>query len=140
MILPDFDPAAGLWGLGLYSLLAATLLPGGSELALYLMVRQQPDLLFAALGVATIGNTLGGMISWWCGRVLPRWQKLDGPPRQAALRRWGSPLLLLAWLPVVGDALCVAAGWLRLHWLPCCVFMAVGKFARYWVIAQAATG
>ena len=40
---------------------------------------------------------------------------------------------------IIGDALCIAAGWLRLHWLPCCVFMAIGKLARYWLVAQAAT-
>jgi len=56
-----------------------------------------------------------------------------------AASRWGSPVLLLAWTPLIGDALCVAAGWLRLHWLPCCAFMAVGKFARYWLVALAAT-
>ena len=45
---------------------------------------------------------------------------------------------MLAWAPLIGDALCVAAGWLRLHWLPCCLFMAIGKFARYWLVAQSA--
>ena len=48
------------------------------------------------------------------------------------------PALLLAWAPLIGDALCVAAGWLRLHWLPCCLFMAIGKFVRYWLVAQTA--
>ena len=38
----------------------------------------------------------------------------------------------------VHAALCVAAGWLRLHWLPCCLFMAIGKFVRYWLVAQTA--
>ena len=47
-------------------------------------------------------------------------------------------MLLLAWAPLIGDALCVAAGWLRLHWLPCCLFMAIGKFVRYWLVAQTA--
>ena len=46
--------------------------------------------------------------------------------------------LLLAWAPIIGDALCLAAGWLRLHWLPCCLFMAIGKLARYWLVAQSA--
>ena len=50
----------------------------------------------------------------------------------------GAPALLLAWAPLIGDALCVAAGWLRLSWLPCAAFMAVGKFARYWLVAQGA--
>jgi membrane protein YqaA with SNARE-associated domain len=59
-------------------------------------------------------------------------------PHQDKMLRWGSPALLLSWLPLVGDALCVAAGWLRLHWLPCCLFMAIGKLARYWLIAHTA--
>ena len=42
------------------------------------------------------------------------------------------------YLHLLGDALCLAAGWLRLHWLPCCLFMALGKFARYWLVAQTA--
>ncbi len=138
MTLPGFDPAYGLWGLGLYSFLAATLLPGGSEVALFALIRLQPEQLFAALLVSTAGNTLGGMFSWWCGRYLPRWQRLENMPFKARLERWGSPLLLFAWLPLVGDALCLAAGWLRLHWLPCAVFMAIGKFARYWLVAQGA--
>lgn len=138
MTLPVFDPAYGLWGLGLYSFLAATLLPGGSEVALFALIRLQPDLVLPALAVSTAGNTLGGLVSWACGRYLPRWQRLEALPFKARLERWGSPLLLLSWLPIVGDALCLAAGWLRLHWLPCCIFMALGKFARYYVVVQGA--
>ena len=77
------------------------------------------------------------MTSWWCGRFLPRWQRLENLPHKDKVERWGSPVLLLAWAPLIGDALCVAAGWLRLHWLPCCLFMAAGKFARYGLIAAA---
>jgi membrane protein YqaA with SNARE-associated domain len=80
------------------------------------------------------------MTSWWCGRVLPRWQRVEHLPHKDKLQRWGSPLLLLAWLPLIGDALCVAAGWLRLHWLPCCAFIATGKLGRYWLVTQVAVG
>ena len=52
------------------------------------------------------------------------------------LRRWGAPALLLSWVPVIGDALCVAAGWLRLSAGWSVFFMALGKFARYYVIAR----
>ena len=127
-----------MWGLGLYSLLAATLLPGGSELGLYALIRHEPGLAAAALAMSTIGNTLGGMISWGCGRLLPDWKKPGKPGMLMQLRRWGSPLLLFAWLPLVGDALCVGAGWLRLRWLPCCVFMLLGKFIRYYLVVQTA--
>ena len=121
------------------SFLSATLLPGGSEVVLFALLKLHPETLWSALTLATLGNTLGGMTSYACGRWLPQWQKFDAWRWHQRLQRWGSPLLLLSWVPLVGDALCVAAGWLRLHWLPCCAFMAVGKLARYWLVAQAAT-
>lgn len=134
----SFDPAYGLWGLALYSLMAATVLPGGSEIALFALIKAQPQLLLPALAVSTVGNTLGGMISWWCGRVLPQHKCTDRLRGQAWVMRWGSPILLFSWLPIVGDVFCLAAGWLRLHWAPCLIFMALGKFARYGLIASGA--
>jgi membrane protein YqaA with SNARE-associated domain len=130
----------GLWGLLLASFLSATLLPGGSEALLWGFLQLHPGEQSAALALATLGNTAGGMTSWWCGRVLPKWQRLESIPHKDKVARWGSPVLLLAWLPLIGDALCVAAGWLRLHWLPCCAFMAIGKLARYWLVTQVASG
>ena len=129
---------SGLWGLLLASFLSATVLPGGSEALLWGFLKLHPGESWPALLLATLGNTAGGMTSWWCGRFLPRWQRLASLPHKDKLERWGSPVLLLAWAPLIGDALCLAAGWLRLHWLPCCLFMAVGKFVRYWLVAQTA--
>lgn len=128
----------GLGGLFLASFLASTVLPGGSEVFLWGFLKLHPEQASTALLLATLGNTAGGMTSWWCGRYLPRWKKLDTLPHRDKVERWGSPILLLSWAPLIGDALCVAAGWLRLHWLPCSVFMALGKAARYWLVAQAA--
>jgi membrane protein YqaA with SNARE-associated domain len=126
---------ASLWALFAASFLAATLLPGGSEAALYGVLKLHPDQHWTALGVATVGNTLGGMSSYLIGRVIP--QKANLPGLQAA-RRYGSPALLLAWVPFIGDPLCVAAGWLRLNpWLSA-LFMGFGKFARYVAIAAIA--
>ena len=129
---------SGLWGLLVTSFLSATVLPGGSEALLWGFLKLHPGEFGPALALATLGNTAGGMTSWWCGRFLPRWQRLENLPHKDKLERWGSPALLLAWAPLIGDALCVAAGWLRLHWLPCSLFMAVGKFVRYWLVAQTA--
>ena len=130
---------SGLWGLLAASFLSATILPGGSEALLWGFLRLHPGEQWTALALATLGNTAGGMTSWWCGRILPKWQRLENIPHKDKVERWGSPVLLLAWTPLIGDALSVAAGWLRLHWLPCCAFMAIGKLARYWLVAQAAT-
>lgn len=123
---------ASLAGLFLLSLLAATLLPGGSEAALAAVLLTHPEATAGALALATLGNTAGGMISWAMGRALP---PSALAPRLALLQRYGSPILLLAWTPLLGDALCVAAGWLRLPALPCTLWMALGKGARYGVLA-----
>ena len=128
-------PEYGLGGLVFASFLASTVLPGGSEALLWAYLQHSPEQTWPALLLATLGNTAGGMSSWYCGRLLPQGSPIL--PQQARVQRWGSPVLLLSWLPLVGDALCVAAGWLRLHWLPCLLCMALGKFARYWLVAQA---
>lgn len=125
----------GLGGLFLSSFLAATLLPGGSEAVLFGVLKLNAGLLWPALALATLGNTLGGMTSYLLGRFLP-----EQKPSRALewLRRYGSPALLLAWAPLIGDALCVAAGWLRLNAAHAVLFMAAGKLARYLAIAWAA--
>lgn len=131
---------AGLLGLLLSSFLAATVLPGGSEAVLVALLLAHPDQAGVALALATFGNTLGGMTTYGLGRLLP--EKIVGAGgtarfsirHTAALDRWGPAALLLSWVPLVGDALCVAAGWLRLPLLPCLLWMAAGKAARYAVI------
>ena len=134
----DFIGAdAGLGGLFLVSFLAATLLPGGSEAAFVAFIATWPAQQTAAVVAATIGNTLGGMSSYALARLLPAksLQKL-GLKSLMLTQRWGSAVLVLAWLPLVGDLLCVAAGWLRLPWLPCLLWMTLGKGLRYVLIAS----
>lgn len=123
-----FSAEAGLAGLFAASFLAATLLPGGSEAVLLAVVAVHPEQAPMALGVATAGNTLGGMSTYALGRLLPAGK---APQKSALAIRHGPPVLLLAWAPVIGDALCAAAGWLRLRWLPCLLWMALGKGGRY---------
>lgn len=122
-----------LWGLFISSFLAATLLPGGSEAVLFGVLKLHPELFWPALLVGTLGNTLGGMVTFGMGWMLPQTQQLKHVEK---VRHYGTPALMLAWVPLVGDALCLAAGWLRLNWWKAALFIAVGKFARYWVIAE----
>ncbi|MEW6163683.1 MAG: VTT domain-containing protein [Pseudomonadota bacterium] len=131
-----FQPDATLAGLFAASFLAATLLPGGSEAVLFAVLQLQPQQTLAALLLATLGNTLGGMSTYVLGRLIPEKVSAGGTAKfsvrhTAVLDRWGPAALLLAWLPLVGDALCAAAGWLRLPWLPCALWMLAGKAARY---------
>ena len=136
---------AGLGALFLSAFLAATLLPGGSEAVLAILaVRGEYD-PWILLAVASAGNTLGGMSTWGVGRFFGWWYPASRftQPRYHRpirwLRQWGSPALLLSWVPVVGDSLCLAGGWLRVHWLAALLWIAIGKAARYGVIVYAAS-
>lgn len=125
---------SSLYSLFISSFLAATLLPGGSEAALFAVLKAYPETLWIALLIATLGNTLGGMVTFGMGWLLPQTRQLKHVEK---VRRYGTPVLLLAWVPLLGDALCLAAGWLRLNWWQAALFMALGKFARYAAIAVA---
>ena len=129
-----------LAGLFLSAFISSTLFPGGSEVVLGVLVAQRTHDPWVLLGVATAGNTLGGMNSWLLG-LLMSWRfpvaRLTKPRQQQAvehLQRWGSPLLLLSWVPVIGDPLCVAAGWLHVNGMLAFLFIGVGKALRYTVI------
>jgi len=124
----------GLLSFFISSFLAATLLPGGSEAVLVGVLKAYPELFWMTLLLGTLGNTLGGMVSFGMGRLLPQTHKLRYVDK---IQHYGTPALLLAWVPLLGDALCFTAGWLRLNPWHAALFMATGKFARYWIVAIA---
>jgi len=129
-------PKFGLSSLFLVAFVSATLLPLGSEPALFGLVQLNPDMLWPGIVVATIGNTLGGALDWWMGygahKVADKYAHSSHHLRVLNwLERLGPKACLLAWLPILGDPLCAVAGWLRLSFWPCVFYMAVGKFARY---------
>jgi membrane protein YqaA with SNARE-associated domain len=43
-------------------------------------------------------------------------------------------------LPIIGDPLCAVAGWLKLPFWPCLVYMAIGKFFRYLLMTAVLVG
>ncbi len=131
------DTSLTLSGLFFSSLLAATILPGGSEGVLVWLHQQQQHGPMLLLFTATVGNTIGGMSSWALGHYgLRRWspQQADrklSPRAQRWITQYGASILLLSWLPLIGDALCLAAGWFRIHWLPSLLYIGTGKAVRY---------
>lgn len=130
------DAATVLAGLFVSAFVSSTILPGNSEIVLAAAIAHSPSLLWPAVTFATIGNTAGGMTSWLLGRLIPadRGEKL-APRAIAWARRWGVAALLLSWVPIIGDALCVASGWLRQDWRLAAIAIAAGKFVRYVIIA-----
>lgn len=131
------DQTTSLGGLFITAFLSSTLLPGGSEWAIVWLNHQGTTPAWALLAVASGGNTLGGLTTWLLGRLAAtRYgsEKLPKPAqRRAAARllRWGSPALLLSWVPIVGDPLCFVAGWLRIGLAPATLYIFCGKTARY---------
>ena len=139
-------PKFGLSTVFVVALVSATLLPLGSEPAVFGLVKLNPALFWPAVGVATLGNTIGGAITWWMGygaeRAVDRISHRPPPGAHrgralAWLQRFGARACLLSWLPVVGDPLCAVAGWLQLPFWPCVAYMAIGKALRYIMMTAA---
>jgi membrane protein YqaA with SNARE-associated domain len=139
-------PEYGLSTVFVVAAVSATLLPLGSEWIVLGLVKLNPPLFWPAILVATAGNTLGGVVTWWMGYGAERAYehvRHRKPHEQHALRwlqRFGAKACLLSWLPIVGDPLCAVAGWLRLPFWPCVAYMAVGKFGRYLTMTVAGLG
>ncbi|TNH04578.1 DedA family protein [Testudinibacter sp. TR-2022] len=143
--LPDWVVQSQLLLMFVSAFLSATLLPGNSEVifsGLLLLNRfsfeNNAFTIFNLWWVATVGNSLGSMTSYAIGRMvsMPEWQHLNRRQQQGLqlLARYGSVALLFSWLPIIGDLLCVASGWLRLHWLPSLIFITLGKGLRYFLL------
>lgn len=133
------------------SLLASTILPFGVEALLYYLLHEREYTFLTLLAVATAGNTLGGVVSYAMGGLLERgvmatgWGKhiaakfsdarggADGAAL-ARIRRYGIPVLFFSWMPVIGDPLCIAAGYLRLRFWPSVCMIFSGKLVRYLVL------
>lgn len=129
------------WTLFGSALLSSTLFPGGSEALLLYRLHGGADPL-ASVATATAGNVLGSVVTYAMGRfgraALVR-PAAAAERRMARAERWfarfGRPVLLLAWLPVVGDALCLLAGALRVGLTSFVVLVTLGKLARYAALA-----
>ncbi|MDX1492145.1 MAG: YqaA family protein [Pseudohongiellaceae bacterium] len=128
----------GYLSLFLSSFLAATILPFYSEVVLFALLREGGDALILVI-IATIGNTLGAVVNWYLGLNLRRFQdrkwfyftpaQIDRA--QAWFQRYGFWSLLLAWMPIGGDALTLIAGILRVRLSLFIVLVGTGKALRY---------
>lgn len=120
----------GLLLLALSAFSSATILPGSSEVALGAYIHLHPELTILAFVVATVFNTMGSMAMLWVGRVIPN-RKKPSPKVDAFIQRFGVLSLLFAGVPVVGDLLPIAAGWLRLNVFHSLIAILTGKTIRY---------
>ena len=131
------SPDGGLAAVFAASFIAATIVPLSSEAVLFGYLKLHPEHAALAVALATLGNTAGGMTTYLIGRLFPGRKNFSEKTLQK-VRRYGAAATFFAWLPIAGDGLCLAAGWLRVNWLAALGFMAAGRLARYLVIAYAA--
>lgn len=128
-------PKVGLISVFIVSIVSATLIPMGSEPAVFAVIKANPGLYWSVMLVATLGNTIGGIIDYAMGY----WAKQTFARERTTrwfrwLARYGAKTMLLGWVPVIGDPICTLAGWLRLPFWPSVMYMAIGKFLRYLLV------
>ena len=128
----------GYIGLFIGAFLAATVIPFSSDVLLVALLAAGGD-PYIAVPIATVGNWLGGLTSYWLG-WLGRWEWIEkwlGVKREklerqkSRINRYGSLLALMTWLPVVGDVLAVALGFYRIDFKRSALYMLIGKCARF---------
>jgi membrane protein YqaA with SNARE-associated domain len=137
----EFLAEYSYFGLFLSSFLAATLLPLSSELVLGVLLKQGFN-PYSLLFVATFGNVLGSVVNYGLGAfggrlILHKWWRMSDPEIQRAekkFRKFGIFSLLLAWVPVIGDPLTVAAGVLKINFFLFLLLVGLGKGLRYMAI------
>ena len=126
-------------GLAASAFTSATILPGTSEAAFAAFIYNYPEQAYGAWLCAGLANGLGSMVSYWMGRLIPS-KKRSSEKTLRLLQRWGTLPLLFAWLPVIGDALPIAAGWLRLNPYTSALMLLTGKILRYGIILAGIKG
>lgn len=120
--------------------ISATLLPGGSEVLLAWQLTENVHSVESLWLAVTAGNVLGGMVTFLMGWGIAHYFPLRSftKPRQQQAKRWieqyGAFALILSWVPIIGDPLCLMAGWLKTRFLLSMLMLTLGKAVRYLLI------
>lgn len=128
-----------LWTLAVSAFTSATVLPGTSDIALTALLLRNPNDWLSIFLVASVANSLGGIVSYGLGYWLPKRHRISYKAKRL-FEKYGVWALLLSWMPVIGDLLPIGAGWLRLNvWLSA-VMILLGKSIRYAVLTVLVLG
>jgi membrane protein YqaA with SNARE-associated domain len=140
LLSPEFQSLTGLFT---SAFISSTIAPGGSEAVLAYLVSQGGIAIEKLVLIATLGNTLGALTTWWLGiwtsKRYPADNMLNHSQQKSlqTVQKWGCWALLFSWLPIVGDGLCFAGGWLKLSFFSSLSAIFLGKALRYLVVAYA---
>lgn len=134
------DETQSLWALFISGFISATLLPGGSEALLAWQLSSSEYNSVSLWAAATAGNSLGGIVTFLMGWGIATYRPLrtlEQPQHEKAkqlIERYGAFSLLLSWVPLLGDPLCLVAGWLKTHLILSMLMIVIGKAIRYLLI------
>jgi len=128
----------GLWGLFMGNFLAATIVPFSSD-ALYIAALATMKNTSACFIVATLGNWLGSVLTYFMGRLgkwewIEKWFRTkaeDVEKRAEQIDRYGTWMALLAWVPIIGDVIALALGFYRTNVWKTCLLLLTGKAGRF---------
>jgi len=127
--------------------LAATFFPISSEVFLANIIRQD-NLILIPVVVATIGNVLGGILTFYMGwkggeialKKTSEKNKKRYNKTNKIIQKYGTYSMLLAWTPFIGDVIVLLGGAFKLPIVASIIWMTIGKFLRYLIFAFSVMG
>ena len=128
----------GYWGLFIGSFLASTIIPMSADVLLIGILALGGN-IWVCLAIATIGNWLGGLTSYWIGWIgkwewIERWLKVKEEQlakQKAKIDKYGVWLAFFTWLPIVGDLFAIALGFYKINPKLSALYMLAGRFLRF---------
>ncbi|PPR10258.1 MAG: Inner membrane protein YqaA [Proteobacteria bacterium] len=122
--------------------LAASLFPAQSELLLTSLIVSEKYSVLILLAVASAGNVVGSILNYYIGRYLMHFKNHKYFPIKENMletskkyfKKYDSKILLMAWMPVVGDPLTVVAGAFRTNIWMFILLVSIGKTFRYMIV------
>ena len=145
--LIDFCSSYGYFGMGFMAFLSGSVLPLTSEVLLILLMGMGLNTLGLVV-VSTIGNTIGGVTCYYTGRIVSKervariFKVSDRRMRQAdrIIQKYGFWASFLSFVPLIGTAILLTLGVMRVDCFKVTVVMMVGKFLRYLLVAVSYVG
>ncbi len=134
----EFLESLGYLGLFLGSFLASTIFPFSSDFLFVGTLLAGGNYIISFI-VATIGNWLGGLTSYYVGYLgkwdwIEKWFRIKEASlvrQKSRIERYGSLIAFLSWVPFAGDVLSVGLGFYRINFTKCAVYMLIGRAVRF---------
>ena len=124
-----------LSGLFFSAIMSSTILPGSSEVYVISLINFADHSKYLILTIATLGNSIGSMITFYMGFLFKRYKPTSYKVNKLVLK-YGEWSLLLSWMPLIGDIICIVAGYFKLNPIRSLLIIIFSKTLRYIFIIE----